>query len=334
MRFIDEVTIHVQAGNGGQGCASFRREKYIPEGGPDGGDGGDGGSVYLHATSAHNTLAHYQHRRKHRAEHGTPGAGRKRTGAQGSDIILPVPLGTTVYDLHTQELIGDLTQPDQKLCVAQGGSHGLGNIHFKSSTNRTPRQHTPGTPGEQRSLRLALTLLADVGLVGLPNAGKSSLLRAVSASNTKVAAYPFTTRDPKLGIVSVFDIERFIMADIPGLLSGASEGVGLGIRCLKHITRCQLLLHIVDITDPNRIEAITTITGELEAFENSLKEKPRWLVWNKIDLLPEATAASIITETVAALHWTGPVYRISALNQQGTQALCETIFHHIHQPQE
>lgn len=334
MKFVDEANIKVEAGNGGNGCCSFRREKFIPKGGPDGGDGGDGGSVYLVADSNLNTLVDFRHQRLHRAEHGKKGMGRQCTGKSGDDLFIPVPLGTMVYDADTEELIGDLTKIDQKLCVAAGGEHGLGNIHFKSSTNRSPRRTTLGTPGEQRTLHLELKVLADVGLLGMPNAGKSTFIRAVSSAEPKVADYPFTTLHPHLGVVSIEKHRSFVIADIPGLIEGAAEGAGLGIQFLKHLARTGILLHLIDIAPVDDSDPVVTakaITQELAKFSDELANKERWIVFNKIDLLlPEeidATCQSIIKE----LDWHGPTFKISATNKQGTQALCYKIMEYLEQ---
>src|SRR5690606_3060902 len=294
MKFVDEATIIVEAGKGGHGCLSFRREKYIPKGGPDGGDGGDGGSVYLEADSALNTLIDYRFQRRHKAPNGEPGSGRNCTGTKGEDLVLPVPVGTTVVDMDTHEVLGDLTKEGQRLKVAQGGFHGLGNTRFKSSVNRAPRQTSKGSEGEARNLRLELKVLADVGMLGLPNAGKSTFIRAVSAAQPKVADYPFTTLVPSLGVVKVQTHRSFVIADIPGLIEGASEGAGLGIRFLKHLTRCRVLLHLVDMapldgSDP--ADNALAIVAELEKFSPTLAKRDRWLVLNKVDLLDEEALA-------------------------------------------
>jgi GTP-binding protein len=329
MKFVDEATIAVHAGKGGDGVVSFRREKYVPMGGPDGGDGGDGGSVWLVADRGINTLADFRYQRRYRAGSGTPGAGRNRTGAGGEDLVVTVPAGTVVSDVDTGETIGDLVEDGARLLVARGGVGGKGNTRFKSSTNRAPRRSTPGTPGESRHLRLELKLLADVGLLGFPNAGKSTLIRAVSAARPKVADYPFTTLHPNLGVVSVGPHRSFVMADIPGLIEGAAEGAGLGIRFLKHLQRTRLLLHIVDLAplDPSTDVGADagTIVSELERFSPELAARPRWLVFNKLDLLDETTAAERIDAVVSALGWEGPVFRISALAGTGTEALCRAV---------
>lgn len=332
MKFVDEATIRVEAGKGGNGCLSFRREKYVPMGGPDGGDGGDGGSVFLQADDALNTLIDYRYQRKFKAETGEGGSGRNCSGKKGDDLVLSVPVGTTVVDVDTHEVLGDLTVAGQQLRVAQGGFHGLGNTRYKSSVNRAPRQTTNGTPGEVRNLRLELKVLADVGLLGLPNAGKSTLIRAISAARPKVADYPFTTLVPNLGVVSVQAHRSFVVADIPGLIEGASEGAGLGIRFLKHLVRTRLLLHLVDVapfdgSDP--VENVRTITRELERFSPALASRERWLVLNKVDLLPEDEQAERCQALVSALGWQGPVFQVSALSGKGTAALCQAIMNWI-----
>lgn len=325
MKFLDEVEILVEAGKGGAGCVSFRREKFIPLGGPDGGDGGDGGSVYLKANANLNTLIDFHYNRLYKAARGENGKGSDCAGKKGADLFLEVPVGTEIFDADTQELIGDLTTKKQMQCVAKGGWHGLGNARFKSSTNRTPRQSTSGHPGETRRLKLSLKLLADVGLVGLPNAGKSSLIRATSAATPKVADYPFTTLQPHLGVVRLEAGRSFVMADVPGLITGAAEGLGLGINFLKHLDRTRLLLHVLDIqpldgSDPlkNRI----LIENELIKYSPELAAKPRWLVLNKIDLLSaeELEKCVQLIKTHVPAHV--PVFKISALECVGTKALC------------
>jgi len=333
MKFVDEVTIRVQAGNGGAGCASFRREKYVPRGGPDGGDGGNGGGVYLVADGSINTLVDFQAQRRFKAGHGTGGMGKDRTGRGGDDLSIQVPCGTRVYAEETGEMLGDLTRNDDKLLVAAGGVGGKGNARFKSSTNRAPRQSTPGTPGEGRDLRLELTLLADVGLLGMPNAGKSTLIRAVSAARPKIADYPFTTLYPNLGVVSIEAHRSFVMADIPGLIEGAAEGAGLGIRFLKHLRRTRLLLHLVDLlpmtelSDP--VADARAITDELQKFSTELAAKERWLVLNKSDLLPAEQAESTRERIVQELSWTGRVYLVSALTGAGTRDLINDVMSRI-----
>lgn len=328
MKFIDEVTIKVEAGKGGDGCLSFRREKFIPFGGPNGGDGGDGGSVYLESDNNLNTLIDFRYQREFHAQNGQKGMGSDCTGKSGEDLILRVPQGTNVYDVDTDELIGDLTKPGERLKVAQGGFHGLGNTRFKSSTNRAPQQTTKGKPGELRNLRLSLKVLADVGLLGLPNAGKSTFIRAVSAATPKVADYPFTTLHPHLGVVRIAVDQSFVVADIPGLVEGAAEGAGLGIRFLKHLERTKVLLHIVDMAPPdesNPLEAVKTISDELKKYSPELAAKPRWLVLNKLDLLSTDEAEKRSRELVKRLKWKGPIYKISALKKEGTQALCYSL---------
>lgn len=328
MKFVDEATIYVDAGGGGHGCLSFRREKYVPRGGPDGGDGGNGGSVWLLADDSLNTLVDFRYQPRYRAERGEDGSGRQCTGKSGQDLILKVPAGTTVADEDTGELLGDLARPGDRLLVAEGGHHGLGNIHFKSSTNRTPRQTTQGTPGESRRLRLQLRILADVGLLGLPNAGKSTLLAALSAARPKVADYPFTTLIPQLGVVRVGTHRGFVMADIPGLIGGAAEGAGLGVRFLKHLSRCRLLLHLVDVmpvdgSDP--VSAVREIIDELERFSPALAGRERWLVLNKIDLLPDTQRAETCDRIVSELGWEGPVFQISGYTGENTEELAGTV---------
>ena len=332
MKFVDEATIHVKAGDGGNGCVSFRREKYIPFGGPDGGDGGDGGSVYLVADESVNTLVDFRYQRRYQAQRGENGSGRNCTGKKGEDEEIRVPVGTMVYDVDTEELIGDLVEAGQRIMVAQGGFHGLGNTRYKSSTNRAPRQSKPGTPGEQRELRLELKVLADVGLLGKPNAGKSTFIRAVSAARPKVADYPFTTLYPNLGVVRVAPHRGFVVADIPGLIEGAAEGAGLGIQFLKHLARTRLLLHLVDVLpadggDP--VEEARAIVRELEKYSPELGEKERWLVLNKIDLIAEEAREAHCQAIVERLDWQGPVFRIAALSKLGTESLCQRIMQHL-----
>lgn len=332
MKFVDEVSIFVKAGDGGNGMMSFRREKFIEKGGPNGGDGGDGGSVYIEADENLNTLVDYRYTRKFFAQNGEKGGSSDCTGRKGEDLILPVPVGTTVIDANTQEIIGDLVRHGQRLLVAQGGWHGLGNTRFKSSTNRAPRQTTPGKPGEARDLKLELKVLADVGLLGLPNAGKSTFIRSVSAAKPKVADYPFTTLVPNLGVVSVGRYKSFVIADIPGLIEGASEGAGLGIRFLKHLARTRLLLHLVDMapldgSDP--ADAAESIIRELERFSPALAERDRWLVLNKADQLLEDEREERLRAVVERLGWKGPVYVISALEREGTEELSQAIMRYL-----
>lgn len=337
MKFVDEAPIFVAAGNGGNGCLSFWREKFVAKGGPDGGDGGDGGSVYLEADDNLNTLVDYRYQPKYRAEHGASGRGGNCTGAKGADLVLKVPVGTTAIDIDTEEVLGDLRKAGDRLLVAKGGWHGLGNTRFKSSVNRAPRQTSPGKPGEQRNLKLELKVLADVGLLGLPNAGKSTLIRAVSSAKPKVANYPFTTLVPNLGVVKVHDHRSFVVADIPGLIEGASEGAGLGIRFLKHLTRCRVLLHLVDMcpydgTTP--AENALAIVNELEQFSPTLAQRERWLVLNKLDMLPEDEAEAACQEVIEKLNWQGPVFKVAAINKTGTHEMCNEILEYLEETWE
>ncbi|MBT8093660.1 MAG: GTPase ObgE [Gammaproteobacteria bacterium] len=329
MKFVDEATVRVVAGNGGHGCLSFRREKYVAKGGPDGGDGGHGGNVYLVADASLNTLADFRVARKFRAESGQGGAGRNMTGKSGNDLDVLVPVGTVVHDVDTGELICDLTAQGQRQMVAEGGRGGLGNTRFKSSTNRAPRRTTQGTPGESRHLKLELKVLADVGLLGMPNAGKSTLISAMSEAKPRIADYPFTTLHPNLGVVRVGRLQSFVMADIPGLIEGAAEGAGLGIQFLKHLQRTRLLLHLVDIAplDPAAQPArdVQAITGELEKFSPELAQKPRWLVINKIDLLDDDALAVAREALLGELSWDGPVFEVSAATGAGTEALGQAV---------
>lgn len=332
MKFVDEVSIRVKAGDGGNGCMSFRREKFIENGGPNGGDGGDGGSVYMIADENLNTLVDYRYTRHFDAQRGENGGSTDCTGAKGEDLVLRVPVGTTVIDASTQEVIGDLVKAGQRLMVAQGGWHGLGNTRFKSSTNRAPRQTTPGKPGDQRDLKLEMKVLADVGLLGLPNAGKSTFIRSVSAAKPKVADYPFTTLVPNLGVVSVDRWKSFVIADIPGLIEGASDGAGLGIRFLKHLARTRLLLHLVDMAPfdgSSAADAAEVIVNELVKFSPSLAERDRWLVLNKCDQLLEEEHEAAVKEVVDRLQWEGPVYVISALAKEGTERLSRDIMRYL-----
>ena len=332
MKFVDEVSISVKAGNGGNGMMSFRREKFIEKGGPNGGDGGDGGSVYVEAVDNFNTLVDYRYTRRFQAKNGEKGGTTDCTGAKGEDLVLPVPIGTTVIDASTQEIIGDLVKAGQRLLVAQGGWHGLGNTRFKSSTNRAPRQTTPGKPGEARDLKLELKVLADVGLLGLPNAGKSTFIRSVSAAKPKVADYPFTTLIPNLGVVSVARYKSFVVADIPGLIEGAAEGAGLGIRFLKHLARTRLLLHLVDIApldESDPADAAETILNELGKFSPALLERERWLVLNKADQVLDEEREERLQHVIERLDWKGPVYVISALESEGTDALSKDIMRYL-----
>ena len=337
MRFVDEAIIQVEAGHGGNGCVSFRREKFIPFGGPDGGDGGRGGSIWIEADPDANTLVDYRYTRKFRADRGQGGRGANCSGKSGADVVLKVPVGTTIVDEDTNEVLGDLVEANQKLLVAKGGRGGLGNIHFKSSTNRSPQKATSGFAGEARQLRLELKVLADVGLLGLPNAGKSTFIRAVSAAKPKVADYPFTTLVPNLGVVDVDRHRSFVIADIPGLIEGAAEGAGLGIRFLKHLARTRFLLHLVDISpvdgsDP--VENITAISLELEKFSPALAALPRWLVLNKIDLALPEEIELIEQDILERLDWQGPVFKTSGLTRDGAMQVCYKLMEAIEEQRQ
>ena len=332
MKFVDEATIRVEAGKGGNGCLSFRREKYIEKGGPDGGDGGDGGSVYLVADQALNTLVDYRFQPRYRAPKGEHGKGSDRTGAKGQDIELKVPLGTSIFDEDTGDYVGDINDLGERLLVARGGKHGLGNTRFKSSTNRAPRQTTDGEPGEIRNLRLELKLIADVGLLGMPNAGKSTLIRAVSAARPKVADYPFTTLVPNLGVVRLGDKASFVIADIPGLIEGAADGAGLGVQFLKHLARTRLLLHLVDLAPFDGSDPTTnfrTIEAELAKYSEGIAEKDRWLVFTKTDLVPADELDQRMAEITAAIGFNGPTYRVCSLSGEGTDALMQDIYRYL-----
>ncbi len=338
MRFVDEAEIRVEAGNGGSGAASFRREKYIPMGGPDGGDGGDGGSVYLVAAENVNTLADFRYNSLHKAQRGQNGMSRDCTGKKGDDLYISVPTGTLVYEVHTEEKIGDLIEAGDTLLVAKGGFHGLGNTRYKSSVNRSPQQFSPGKLGEARVLKLELMVIADIGLLGMPNAGKSSLIRSVSSARPKVADYPFTTLHPNLGVVRVDDMRSFVIADIPGVIEGAAEGAGLGLQFLKHLSRTGLLLHLIDVqpyeSDISPVEAAKKITHEIQKWSDELANKPRWLVLNKIDRLLDEESESHCKAIIDELEWTGPVFKISALKKQGTQALMYAIMDFLDQQRQ
>ncbi|MDH3447103.1 MAG: GTPase ObgE [Gammaproteobacteria bacterium] len=333
MKFIDEANIYVKAGDGGNGIVSFRREKYIPMGGPDGGDGGDGGSVYVIGSKDLNTLSDFRHTRRFVAQRGANGQGRNCTGAKGEDVVIEVPLGTMITTLDQGELIADVASEAEPILIARGGFHGLGNTRYKSSTNRAPRQCSKGSKGEEFNLRLELKVIADVGLLGMPNAGKSTLIRAVSAARPKVADYPFTTLHPNLGVVSVSRHRSFVVADIPGLIEGAADGVGLGIQFLKHLQRTRLLLHIIDVMpDASADSAVASaqkILRELRRYDESLYLKPRWLVLNKLDLVPADQRDSVCADITAGLNWDGPVYAISALDRQGVDPLCNDIMNFL-----
>jgi len=333
MKFIDEAKIYVKAGDGGNGVASFRREKYIPFGGPDGGDGGRGGSIYVVADRNINTLVDYRYTRKFIGKRGENGRGADCYGAGGDDIVLRMPVGTVISDLDTEQVVADLDQHDKKVMIAKGGKGGLGNIHFKSSTNRAPRQCTKGEEGEELELKLELRVLADVGLLGLPNAGKSTLIRAISAARPKVADYPFTTLHPNLGVVRVDAEKSFVMADVPGLIEGAADGAGLGIRFLKHLQRTRILLHLVDIApiDPEAdpVRDAKAIVGELVKHDPALADKPRWLVLNKLDLIPEEDREAVVKNFLKAYKkatkYDGPVFPIAAISGEGTKPLIYAI---------
>ena len=333
MKFVDEANLKVQAGNGGRGCIGFRREKSIPFGGPDGGDGGLGGSVYLRAVEGMNTLADFRISRTYRGQNGESGSGNDCTGHGGDDCYVPIPVGTVISDSDTGELLGDLIVEGQTLLVAKGGKGGWGNTRFKTSTNRTPRKAGPGLPGEKRDLKLELKLIADVGLLGLPNAGKSTLIRAVSAARPRVADYPFTTLFPNLGVVTVGPGRSFLMADIPGLIEGAADGAGLGIRFLKHLQRTRVLLHLIDIAPPDPqadpVKDARTIVAELKKFAADLGAKERWLVINKIDLLEPKEAERRAKDIVRRLRWKGPVLRISGATGAGCDELKQAVMRHL-----
>ena len=337
MKFVDEALITVQAGKGGNGCMSFRREKYIPKGGPDGGDGGDGGSIFVEADSGLNTLIDYRFTRHYKAQNGEGGQGRQCTGSKGEDLVLKVPVGTTIVDVDTDEVLADLTAVGQVEKIAQGGWHGLGNTRFKSSVNRAPRQTTKGSEGELRNVRLELRVLADVGLLGLPNAGKSTLIRSISAAKPKVANYPFTTLVPNLGVVRTEAHRSFVVADIPGIIEGAAEGAGLGIRFLKHLARNRVLLHLVDMAPWDEVtpaEAAVTAVNELNKFSPTLADQPRWLLLNKIDMVPEEELEERCQSVIDALEWDGPVFRISAINKQGTDLLVHQLQDYLDEKKE
>jgi GTP-binding protein len=338
MKFVDEAKIDVAAGDGGNGCLSFRREKFIPKGGPDGGDGGRGGSVYLVGDDGLNTLADFRTKRRFNARRGANGSGRNKTGLSADDLEIEVPLGTIVIDFDTGERIGEVTANGERMMVARGGSPGLGNTRFKSSTNQAPRKTTNGTPGEQRTLQLQLNVLADVGLLGLPNAGKSTLLRAISHARPKVADYPFTTLYPNLGVVRVEAHRSFVVADIPGLIEGAAEGAGLGIRFLKHLARTRILLHLIDMAplDPEAdpVADARAIVGELERYSPELASRERWLVLNKMDLLPEEEREQRCQDFIKAIGWSGPVYYISAVNGEGCRVLTGALMNRLEELKE
>jgi len=333
MKFVDEATIDVAAGHGGAGCVSFRREKFIPFGGPNGGDGGRGGSIYAVADVNLNTLIDYRYTRRFEARNGEPGRGSDQFGAAGDDIVLRVPVGTILQDAETGEKLFELMTPGEQVLVCKGGDGGFGNLHFKSSTNRAPRQKTPGWPGEARKLKLELRVLADVGLLGMPNAGKSTLIAAISNARPKIADYPFTTLHPNLGVVRVGPEQSFVVADVPGLIEGASEGAGLGHQFLRHLQRTELLLHLVDMApfddtvDP--VAQARAIIKELKTYDAKLHAKPRWLVLNKIDMLPAEEREAKVKDFVRRLRWKGPVFAISALAREGLDGLVRAAYKHV-----
>ena len=332
MKFVDEAVIDIAAGNGGAGCVSFRREKFIPFGGPNGGDGGRGGSVWMVADPNINTLIDYRYTRRFEAKNGEPGRGSDQFGAAGDDIVLRVPVGTVVTDVDTGEQVVELLEPQVQVLVLKGGDGGFGNLHFKTSTNRAPRQKTPGWPGEAKKVRLELRVLADVGLLGMPNAGKSTLIAAVSNARPKIADYPFTTLHPNLGVVRLGPERSFVIADIPGLIEGAAEGAGLGHQFLRHLQRTRLLLHIVDLApfdDVDPVKQARAIVAELKKYDPKLHAKPRWLVLNKLDMVPGDERAARVKDFVRRLSWKGPVFEISALTREGLQPLMDAIWQHV-----
>lgn len=331
MKFIDDVKIEVTAGKGGDGCLSFRREKFIPRGGPDGGNGGDGASIYITPDLSINTLIDFRYKRIFKAPNGQPGQGRDRVGSKGKDIEISVPLGTVIHDLPTEDILGEITSGTDRVLVAKGGGHGLGNACFKSSTNRAPRKITYGKKGETRNLRLELKLLADVGLLGLPNAGKSSLIRQISAARPKVADYPFTTQHPELGVVRIESDRSFVVADVPGIIEGAANGLGLGLSFLKHLSRTRLLLHLVDIKPPGSdvVRDAETIKRELQTYGDGLAGRERWLVINKIDLVAGDNRDRLIHEFITRFRWTGKTFIISAVTGEGCNRLCQNIMGYL-----
>jgi GTP-binding protein len=333
MKFVDEATIEVVAGDGGNGCMSFRREKFIPFGGPNGGDGGRGGSVYAVGDVNLNTLIDYRYARRHEARRGENGRGSDQYGAAAEDIVLRMPVGTIISDAETGERIAELLEPGEKVRIVKGGDGGFGNLHFKSSTNRAPRQKTPGWPGEQRKLRLELRVLADVGLLGMPNAGKSTLIAAISNARPKIADYPFTTLHPNLGVVRVAPEQSFVVADLPGLIEGAAEGAGLGHLFLRHLQRTRLLLHLVDFApfdgEADPVKQVRAIVKELEKYDRELAAKPRWIVLNKLDMIPAEERAERIAAFKKRLRWKGPVFSISALTREGCEPLIRAVYEHV-----
>ena len=333
MKFVDEATIDISAGDGGNGCMSFRREKFIPFGGPNGGDGGRGGSVFAVGDRNLNTLIDYRYARRHEARRGENGRGSDQFGAAAEDIILRMPMGTIITDVDSDRIIAELLVPDERVLLAKGGDGGFGNLHFKTSTNRAPRQKTPGWPGEKFNIRLELRVLADVGLLGMPNAGKSTLIAAISNAKPKIADYPFTTLHPNLGVVRVAPEQSFVVADIPGLIEGASEGAGLGHVFLRHLQRTHLLLHLVDFApfDPavDPVAQAKAIVRELKKYDESLYDKPRWVVLNKLDMIPVDERAQRVADFVKRLKWKGPVFQISALTREGCEPLIRAVYDHV-----
>jgi GTP-binding protein len=332
MKFVDEVTIDVAAGNGGNGCVSFRREKFIPFGGPNGGDGGRGGHVYAEADRNLNTLVDFRFSRRHEARHGEHGRGSDQYGAAADDIVLRMPVGTIISDAETGERLAELLAPGERILLVKGGDGGFGNLHYKTSTNRAPRQKTPGWPGEQKKLKLELRVLADVGLLGMPNAGKSTLIAAISNARPKIADYPFTTLHPNLGVVRVGPEQSFVVADVPGLIEGAAEGAGLGHRFLRHLQRTRLLLHLVDLApfdDSDPVAHAKAIVSELKKYDPALHDKPRWLVLNKLDMVPADERAAKVKDFVKRFKWKGPVFEISGLTREGCESLVHAIYQHV-----
>jgi len=332
MKFVDEATIDIAAGNGGAGCMSFRREKFIPFGGPNGGDGGKGGSVWAVADRNLNTLIDYRYARRHEARNGEAGRGSDQYGAAADDIVLRMPVGTIVRDFETEEVLAELLDPDVKVLLAKGGDGGFGNLHFKSSTNRAPRQKTPGWPGEAKKLKLELRVLADVGLLGLPNAGKSTLITAISNARPKIADYPFTTLHPNLGVVRAGPERSFVVADLPGLIEGAADGAGLGHLFLRHLQRTRLLLHVVDMAPFDGVDPVALAKGivkELRKYDEALYEKPRWIVLNKLDMVPEADRAALVKDFIRRMRWKGPVFSVSALAREGLDPMVQAIYEHV-----
>lgn len=332
MKFVDEATIDIAAGNGGAGCMSFRREKFIPFGGPNGGDGGKGGSVWAVADRNLNTLIDYRYARRHEARNGEAGRGSDQYGAAADDIVLRMPVGTIVRDAETEEVLAELLDPDVKVLLAKGGDGGFGNLHFKSSTNRAPRQKTPGWPGEEKKLKLELRVLADVGLLGLPNAGKSTLITAISNARPKIADYPFTTLHPNLGVVRAGPERSFVVADLPGLIEGAADGAGLGHLFLRHLQRTRLLLHVVDMAPFDGADPVALAKGiikELRKYDEALYEKPRWIVLNKLDMVPADERAALVKDFIRRMRWKGPVFSISALAREGLDPMVQAIYEHV-----